>query len=163
MSICLLSDGGLPSVSCVTHYSFVRSFVPSPNPNPSPSFTLALTRTLALTLALALALTLPYQVRGGVRAAPPRQEAGHRRRGRFSQAQRSLRGALRPERALTLQVAEGAARPEREGVPSAARGAQTQRRRSVCVNCSGPVKSASEACVREPGVNLVQNSQWRNS
>ena len=25
-SICLLSDGGLPSVSCVTHYSFVRSF-----------------------------------------------------------------------------------------------------------------------------------------
>jgi hypothetical protein len=26
-SICLLSDGGLPSVSCVTHYSFVRSFV----------------------------------------------------------------------------------------------------------------------------------------
>jgi hypothetical protein len=26
--ICLLSDGGLPSVSCVTHYSFVRSFVP---------------------------------------------------------------------------------------------------------------------------------------
>ena len=23
-SICLLSDGGLPSVSCVTHYSFVR-------------------------------------------------------------------------------------------------------------------------------------------
>ena len=28
-SICLLSDGGLPSVSCVTHYSFVRSFVRS--------------------------------------------------------------------------------------------------------------------------------------
>ena len=28
-SICLLSDGGLPSVSCVTHYSFVRSF-PAP-------------------------------------------------------------------------------------------------------------------------------------
>ena len=26
-SICLLSDGGLPSVSCVTHYSFVRLFV----------------------------------------------------------------------------------------------------------------------------------------
>jgi hypothetical protein len=24
-SICLLSDGSLPSVSCVTHYSFVRS------------------------------------------------------------------------------------------------------------------------------------------
>ena len=30
-SICLLSDGGLPSVSCVTHYSFVRSFVRSSN------------------------------------------------------------------------------------------------------------------------------------
>ena len=28
-SLCLLSDGGLPSVSCVTHYSFVRSFSPS--------------------------------------------------------------------------------------------------------------------------------------
>ena len=27
-SICLLSDGGLPSVSCFTHYSFVRSFRP---------------------------------------------------------------------------------------------------------------------------------------
>lgn len=27
-SICLLSDGGLPSVSCVTHYSF---FVHTPN------------------------------------------------------------------------------------------------------------------------------------
>ena len=77
---------------------------------------LGLALALALTLALALALTLPYQVRGGVRAAPPRQEAGHRRRGRFSQAQRSLRGALRPERALTLQVAEGAARPECEGL-----------------------------------------------
>ena len=25
-SVCLLSDGGRPSVSCVTHYSFVRSF-----------------------------------------------------------------------------------------------------------------------------------------
>ena len=24
-SVCLLSDGGRPSVSCVTHYSFVRS------------------------------------------------------------------------------------------------------------------------------------------
>ena len=70
-SICLLSDGGLPSVSCVTHYSFVRSFVPSPNPNPSPSFTLALTRTLALTLALALALTLS-------RGHASQQETQHR-------------------------------------------------------------------------------------
>ena len=26
-SMCLLSDGGLPSVSCVNHYSRVRSFV----------------------------------------------------------------------------------------------------------------------------------------
>ena len=33
-SVCLLSDGGRPSVSCVTHYSFVRSFVVRTNHTP---------------------------------------------------------------------------------------------------------------------------------
>ena len=31
-SLCLLSDGGLPSVSCVTHYSFVRLYYSFPAP-----------------------------------------------------------------------------------------------------------------------------------
>jgi hypothetical protein len=61
-SICLLSDGSLPSVSCVTHYSFVRSFEPltckraaQPERLPSPRCVLALASAFARARAFARA------------------------------------------------------------------------------------------------------------
>ena len=44
-----MSHGGLPSVSCVTHYSFVRSFVPclyDPNYGIAPGAALNMARPL---------------------------------------------------------------------------------------------------------------------
>ena len=61
-SLCLLSDGGLPSVSCVTHYSFVRSSrasLPSLSGGAPRMLQVQLSSWLLGVLVLAVGILLP--------------------------------------------------------------------------------------------------------